>query len=187
MQLINTISGALSELNKMIPIEHDRYAHVIGVTNKVERILRSIMRDTSKEFESMCVQATLLHDIGYSPSINIENYHPIDGYVYLRDRGWASEVCRAVLEHSFAKDQLHYLQPDLTHYYKLKPCSKYEQSIIEILSYADLHTSNVGGEVSIKERYENIRYRYGETSPIYLTMESILPAVGLLIEKIEAL
>jgi hypothetical protein len=105
------------------------------------------------------VVAGYLHDVGYAhPS---SGFHPLDGARFLADRGFSVLVCHLVAHHSASPIEAQLRGISLEEY------SKYtigdpEVAVAErILTWADMTTGPDGSSVSLGERLEEARERYG--------------------------
>jgi HD superfamily phosphodiesterase len=182
-----TFLDCLELLGKNLEIGSDRYKHSLGVANKVTKIMFSTNYYTNKNFINLCIQSAILHDIGYGSNINHNNFHPVDGYLYLKEQGWDRDICLLVLHHSFSEASAEYSRQDLIQYYNENELSSIQSEALMVLSYSDILTASNGEETTILSRYENIKERYGESSNVYKFMESIYESNIEIIKKMSAI
>lgn len=134
----------------------DRWVHTIGVAQRVEELSVTV---ASAERE-MLIVAAWLHDVGYSPSLRVTGFHPLDGATYLHQQGWPHRVCALVAHHSGARFAARALGLDqaLNRY-------PYEQSSVsDALTLADQTTGPQGQRMSIDERMADMLIRHGDDS-----------------------
>lgn len=134
----------------------DRWVHTIGVAQRAEELSVTV---ESAEREVLIV-AAWLHDVGYSPALRVTGFHPLDGAMYLHQRGWPNRVCALVGHHSGARFVARALGLDqaLSRY-------PYEQSCVsDALTLADQTTGPQGQGMSIDERMAEMLIRHGDDS-----------------------
>jgi hypothetical protein len=128
------------------------------------RNLAPILGDRADLLEA----AAWLHDIGYSPAIDVTGFHPLDGARYLRDALRADEeICRLVAHHSCAilEAEQRGLATELADEFPMA-----DASLRDALTYCDITTSPDGLPVTVAGRIAEIRQRYG---PGHLVTEFI--------------
>lgn len=158
-----------------------RYKHSIEVSKLVMEIVGS-----SYEYSQHATIAALLHDIGYSEEVNFTGFHPVDGYRFLRAKGYVKDILDVVLHHSLAReDYLHNHSTKELEDYKEIILSDRAQKILEIVSYADWHTDGQGNRVSVDGRYADILDRHGHNSKVGEFMLSIRPQIDDICKKVE--
>lgn len=174
-------SKAMNLLHKTMGDKVPRYWHSLGVAKLVEELLIR-----SGKFSEDCVNAAILHDIGYADKANKVGFHPVDGYRFLKERGWSDAVCQLTLYHSLAHS-------DYMYNHKNKKLSDYVgvsisdgvKYYLDILSYADWHTDGQGNLVSVDYRYADILSRHGEESKVWSFMQSIRPEIDKICDRVE--
>src|SRR6266699_1880912 len=57
----------------------DRWLHTIGVVERAQAVGKAF----NEEERVLLIAAAYLHDIGYAPSLNRTDFHPLDGAHYL--------------------------------------------------------------------------------------------------------
>lgn len=131
-----------------------RWAHTQGVARQA-RSLAPMLGDHADLIEA----AAWLHDIGYSPAVDVTGFHPLDGARYLRDFHQTDErICRLVANHSCAI--LEAQQRNLGHVLarEFPPANR---SLQDALTYCDMTTTPDGDPVAVASRLAEIRERYG--------------------------
>jgi len=136
-----------------------RWAHVQGVADAA-RDLSPILGDNAE----LLTAAAVLHDIGYSPSLQDSGFHPLDGARYLRDVENADTMlCRLVAHHSCAiiEAEEHGLASVLAREFKPAP-----RSLADALTYCDMTTGPDGLRLTVDQRLADIRARYDSAHPV---------------------
>jgi putative nucleotidyltransferase with HDIG domain len=105
---------------------------------------------------SLLAAAGVLHDIGYAPSLVQTGQHAIDGARYLASLGISEEIVSLVAHHSCATIEarirgLSHLMGDF------RPP---HPAALDILTFADMTTGPTGKNVTVQERFQDIRCRY---------------------------
>lgn len=151
----------------------------ISLENKPERLVHSksvfdntlsILSGTpdlkkyNDSFKEHCLASALLHDIGYSDKATQFGFHPVDGYLFLKNHGWSKTICTAVLYHSWSKELADMLDNSLLTTFYASQLTEEEKLIIEIISFADMHISPSGEKCTFGSRIQNIGSRFGENS-----------------------
>ncbi len=140
-----------------------RWAHTQGVA-AAARNLAGILGEQAALIEA----AAWLHDIGYSPALDQSGFHPVDGARYLRDTAHADDlICPLVAHHSFALNEAvrRGLGDDLASEFPAPP-----GELADAITYCDMTTGPDGLRLTVDQRLDEIRDRYG---PGHLVTESI--------------
>jgi hypothetical protein len=147
---------ARSLLEELLP---RRWAHVQGVADAA-RDLSPILGDDAE----LLTAAAVLHDIGYSPSLQDSGFHPLDGARYLRDIEHADTMlCRLVAHHSCAIFEAEEYGLDSALAREFKPAPR---SLADALTYCDMTTGPDGQRLTVDQRLADIRARYGPSHPV---------------------
>lgn len=168
--------------------DENRKTHSLKVSSLVEKICDFLkLEDNLKD---SIVASAILHDIGYSKEITKTNFHPVDGYVFLKEKGYNKIVLDVVLHHTGAEELVKMTREDLLPHYN---CSELEETsllAVSIVSLADFHVNGYGVIVTPEERLEDIRVRHGSDSKIYIHAEEFLneklPKITDYIESLSA-
>jgi putative nucleotidyltransferase with HDIG domain len=148
----------IARKNLEIPLPR-RWAHSQGVAARARHLATVLGQDAE-----LVQAAAWLHDIGYSPELEMTGFHPLDGARYLRDVQHADPVlCSLVAHHSFALTEAaeRGLANVLAAGFPLPP-----DLLLAALTYCDLTTSPDGERVSITWRLADIRARYWPGHPV---------------------
>lgn len=168
---LNSIDGSIDALYDLLSDNPLRIEHTEGVVRKVYEIINSL--DLSSELYDKCIQAAYLHDIGYSNKFKFADFHAYDGFVYLKENGWVSEIYKTALFHSFSDVLAEMSRGDLTNMYTNEFLTSEENLVVDIVTFADLHTLPNGANVDFSARKLDVLERYGVKSYQYLHLERI--------------
>lgn len=105
----------------------------------------------------LLVAAAWLHDVGYTPSIAVSGFHPLDGARYLASLNACGRLCALVANHSGAYHEslLLNLAVELSEFPDEKSLAR------DGLWYADMTTSPDGLPVTFDQRFAELQSRYG--------------------------
>lgn len=164
VQEVNTVKGAEAVARHLLRNEPMRLEHTLGVVENISLMLKADKVD--EDFQSLCLQAAYLHDVGYSKDITFTHFHPCDGAYYLKKHDWRPEVVYAVMNHTFARDLMLRTRRELRiPFYQIE--SPVRGAILtEFITLADLHTLPDGDYTSVEGRIQDIANRYGVDSPL---------------------
>jgi putative nucleotidyltransferase with HDIG domain len=154
-----------------------RWAHSQGVAARA-RHLASVLGEDAELIEA----AAWLHDIGYTPELDVTGFHPLDGARYLRDVQHANPMlCSLVAHHSFASVEAagRGLADVLAAEFPLPP-----DLLLAALTYCDLTTSPDGDRVSITWRLADIRARYGPDHLVTRGLERTKPQIAAVVRTV---
>ena len=144
-------------MSKYIGISEDRLHHIIGVARKAYSIAKDMGYD-----ELFCYKMFMIgwnHDVGYEFSKK-QSEHPdisLEMVIQLTE-GW-TDACGAIEQHG------RYTENKTPEW--------------KILNMADMLIDSKGNEVTVEQRLDDIRNRYGEYSDQYLTACDICYQIGL--------
>ncbi|WP_067652941.1 HD domain-containing protein [Nocardia harenae] len=139
-----------------------RLAHVAGVAKQAARAA------TVADDPALLVAAAWLHDIGYSPTLARLGFHPIDGAVFLHDRGADERLCGLVANHSCAcvearRRRLRIDWPDEG------------TALRDALWWADMTTTPTGEVTNVRRRIAEVQERYGPDHVVALSVAEAAP------------
>jgi hypothetical protein len=129
-----------------------RWAHVSAVAAKAHDVRRA-----TREPETL-VAAAWLHDVGYSPDIADTGLHSLDGARWLLRNGWHDEIAGLVANHSCA---LYEAQERGLGDVLAQEFPRRRSATADALWFADMTTGPDGQDLSVRERLDEIRARYG--------------------------
>jgi Cof subfamily protein (haloacid dehalogenase superfamily) len=140
-------------------LRHDpqRIRHVFGVVRTAAELGHSLGHGQS--FARALTQAALWHDLGYSPSLRITGFHPLDAAIFLASRAAPYDVTAAVLFHSGAAGEA-VSHPCAARTYQALS-GKHAGLLGEALTFCDLRTLPSGETCTAAERLLEITARYG--------------------------
>jgi HD domain len=132
----------------------DRREHSLAVGRKAQGAAGSV----APALRSDLVVAAVLHDIGYGQVDT--GFHPLDGARYLAGQGFSPVVCNLVVHHSAST-----LEAEIRGFDR----SVYDEFAMDrdlgrahaVLWWADMTTGPQGQDVTVEERLDEIRARYG--------------------------
>ncbi|WP_409332899.1 HDIG domain-containing metalloprotein [Trujillonella humicola] len=158
----------------------DRWRHVQAVARRAEAAAAAVPPGD----RALVVAAAWLHDIGYAPELRRTGFHPLDGALYLRERGWPPVVVGLVAHHSGARlvagtrglaDRLAALGYD--------DCAS--GPLADALTYADQTTGPDGRAVDVDERLADAVRRHGSGSPTGRIHADRAPVVRAAVRRTE--
>ncbi|AEH10993.1 MULTISPECIES: HD domain-containing protein [Protofrankia] len=155
-----------------------RWRHSMGVARQAKRLLPILGPDGD-----LLESAAILHDVGYSPSIAIIGFHPLDGARFLRARGGVPEkVIRLVAYHSCAvlEAEERGLKPALESEF-----SEENSRLVDAMIFCDMTTTPDGAETSVGERLAEIQRRYGPDSIVTRFISRAAPELRAAVERVE--
>jgi hypothetical protein len=154
-----------------------RWAHVQGVADRA-RLPARLFNAADGE---LLVVAGMLHDIGYSPAIAHNGFHPLDGARYLRTMRADARLAALVAHHSCAylEAELRGLSAELTEWVDE------ESPLRDALWWADMTTSPDGATVAFDERIKEIQDRYGPEDLVTFFIRQAEPELRGAVERTE--
>jgi hypothetical protein len=147
-----------------------RWAHVQGVASQA-RGLAGMLGTEADLVEA----GAWLHDIGYSPEVEVTGFHPLDGARYLRDVEKADEtLCSLVAYHTGAiiEAQERGVAAELCAEFGTAP-----EHLASALTFCDITTSPDGMVVRAADRLAEIHSRYGPSHLVSRSIRRATPAI----------
>lgn len=154
---VQTLDGAKRLAKEYLADLGDRWAHVQTVGHLAEGLLD----DELVSEEVAC--AAWLHDVGYSPSVDVTGFHPLDGARLLASHGWPENVVGLVAHHTGASDEA--IERNLLSEFEALPVPTPEQ--LDEITLIDLSVAPDGSLTTPKERIREILGRYMEGDPVH--------------------
>jgi HD domain len=155
--MLPTVDEAQQLARELLADQGTRLAHVLTagrIAHAVGEHLSERGALTPAEAHLLVVAATV-HDIGYAPALVCTGFHPYDGAVHLRSRGWPARLARLVANHSSA---LVTAPPSLVP--RLRAEFPAEHGLLlDALTYSDMHSSPAGQIVASAARLSDIARR----------------------------
>jgi putative nucleotidyltransferase with HDIG domain len=155
-----------------------RWNHSLGVARRA-RQLRPVLGADSDLMEA----AAILHDVGYSPPIAIEGFHPLDGARFLRLQSEIPErVIRLVAHHSCAllEAEERGLRDALQSEFPMEG-----PALVDALIFCDMLTTPDGKETTVDQRLNEIRERYGPDSIVARFILRATPEIRAAVSRVE--
>ena len=171
-----------------IGISENRLHHILGVARKAYKIAKDMGFD--ERFCRRCFMLGWLHDVGYEFSEK-QSEHPIISMELLWPLGDAFGVIMGFSRGEDGKinSSAPYNEEWINATAAIKDHGLYtenETAEWKILNMADMQVDSQGNEVSVSQRLDNIKNRYGEHSDQYLTACDICYRIGLTAENLSA-
>jgi len=158
-----------------------RWAHSQGVCYRSGVIGTHVVEGD----EVLLAQAAILHDVGYSPSIALTGFHPLDGARHLRSLGFDEQLVGLVAHHSCARveAEIRDLGDELDEF------ADGPAGLTDALIFCDMTVSPDGQPVNIEERLAEVVERYGPDSLvgrfIHLAAPELRAATGRVAATLE--
>ena len=112
----------------------------------------------------LLIAAAWVHDIGYARTVRRTGFHPLDGALYLHDRGWPSTIVGLVAHHSGARFVAEVW--GVGQLMRTFDADEYAYGpLADALTYADQTTGPDGELMTIDDRLADMLRRHGPDSP----------------------
>lgn len=173
-----SIAWAEDQATSLLTPLGSRWLHTKGVVERARQVGEAF----NERDRSLLMEAAYLHDIGYAPSLNKTDFHPLDGATYLQSQG-QTHLASLVAYHSGAQFEarLRGLTSELC---KFQP---EHSAIADALTYCDMITGPTGLEVPFEERIADIFQRYGETHIVNRAIHQAIPFLEQAITRTQIL
>lgn len=137
----------------------ERWAHVLGVARTASEIAPELLAADA----DAVVAAAWLHDVGYSPSLAITGFHPVDGARFAKSAGMPDLVVSLIAHHSGADAEAieRGLASELTEF-DLPP-----SDVLDVVTFADMTTAPDGNQIDAEDRVSEILSRYSSDDPVH--------------------
>ncbi len=148
----------------------------------VAETARQLGNGLTAEEADVLVAAAYLHDIGYSPSLAVTGFHPLDGGRHLRMLGH-ERLATLVAHHTRARHEAHIrgLTSELAEF---DP----EHTLVSAaLAYCDLTTGPSGEDMTPEQRLVDVEARYGSDDPVTRGMRAAWPELMRDVDQVEGL
>jgi HD domain len=165
----SSIEWAEDQATSLISALGNRWLHTKGVVERARHVGK-VFNDADR---SLLIEAAYLHDIGYAPSLNKTNFHPLDGATYLQSQG-QTRLASLVAYHSGAQFEAR-LRDLANKLYKFQP---EHSAIADALTYCDMTTGPTGLHISFEERLADIFQRYDEAHIINRAFHQAIPSLA---------
>jgi hypothetical protein len=161
------VSAALGRLKP------SRRAHSETVGHRVA----AAARDYAPEHVEVARLAGRLHDCVYATDwvaevigeAQVLGFHPVDGARALAALGVEPLVCHLVAFHTAApcEAKARNLDPEIFTPFASPADSAMARRLLSLLTWADLTTSPIGEQVTVRQRLQEILHRYPADSPVH--------------------
>ncbi len=150
----------------LVALPADRRAHSIEVGRKVEGVSSRL----AEHVRADSVTAAYLHDVGYAHVRT--DFHPLDGALFLADRGFSATVCQLVAQHSGSLVEARLRGIPECDFEPFAINSEAVESALKVLTWADLTTGPTGLTVTLSERLGEVEERYGSGSVVVRALQA---------------
>lgn len=168
--LMSLTSWAVANSERLLSPLGARWSHVQGVGEQARRIAHVVpVAD-----RDLLVAAAYLHDVGYAPELAKTGFHPLDGALWIRDRGPCGRLACLVAHHSCAvyEAQVRGLREILLSEFVAEDSATYDA-----LVFCDMTTGPAGEGLSLDERISDIYERYGPDHEVSRALDLSRPAL----------
>jgi HD superfamily phosphodiesterase len=164
------VEWASDQAEMMLSPVGDRWRHVQAVV----WLATAVSKTFTESERDILVSAAYLHDLGYAPALQQTGFHQLDGATYLRSLGH-ERLARLVAHHSEAR-----FEAELRGYgWALEAYPRERSAVADALTYCDQLTGPTGERVTFKERYTDVRVRYGEKHVVSQALKCARPYLVL--------
>ena len=156
---------------------YERWQHTKAVANQAVKVAVTVPKSDQK----ILVAAAWLHDIGYTRKLKKTGFHPLDGAIYLRDKGWDARIVALVAHHSGAR-----FVPVERGFAAMMAEFPFEDSpVSDALTYADQTMGPYGQPMTVPYRINEAISRHGPDSPNALARVDRVPYLLAVAERVE--
>lgn len=135
----------------------ERWRHTQGVASRAVELAMTVSADD----RPVLIAAAWLHDIGYAPAVRETGFHPLDGGLYLRGKGWNDRLAALVAHHSGAR-----FVPVERGFESLMAEFDFENTAVsDALTYSDQTVGPNGRRMTVPYRIAEAIARHGPDSP----------------------
>ena len=171
------VNWAAEQASALLAPQKNRWKHVQGVV----KTARWVGKIFAEEDYAYLIASAYLHDIGYAPQLQQTGFHPLDGARFILSSLNDMRLASLVAYHSEAR-----FEAQLRGYATALQVFPHEQSAVaDALTYCDQVTGPTGLRVSLQERTNEIKHRYGETHIVTKAMYLSLPSIALAVARTE--
>ncbi len=152
--VVNARRLAKKLLRKKSP---ERWRHTQGVAKRAEELVPAVPQKDGP----VLIAAAWLHDIGYAPALQDTGFHPLDGGLYLRRKGWDERLVNLVVHHSGAR----FVPGERGFDSKMTQFDFEDSPVSDALTYADQTVGPHGRRMTVPYRIAEAITRHGPDSP----------------------
>lgn len=165
------VAAAASAAHDLLcPTLPQRWAHTRRVAATAAALLEGLPVDSADA--DLAVAAAWVHDIGYTPTLIVTGFHPLDGATWLDELGWPPALTGLVAHHSLA-------DLEAGHRGHAAALAAYVDApglVRDVLWVADATNGPDGRPLSVDERLADIIQRYGPEHLVSRCMGSVAQA-----------
>jgi HD domain len=172
--VVGTAAGVAAE--KLSVVLPRRWVHVQAVAAKADNIARAVSDP------EVLIASAWLHDIGYAPDIADTGLHSLDGARWLVRNGWDRRIAGLVAYHSCALYEA--AERGLAHVLAGEFPQEFSPTV-DALWFSDMTTGPDGQDLSVRERLQEIRARYGPNDVVTRFWRHAEPALLDAVERTE--
>lgn len=149
----SALANSYSDLLQALDTE--RRTHSLAVGRKAEAVASRVPAALRADLAA----AAVLHDIGYAHPET--GFHALDGARFLSSVGFSARVCHLVVHHSASTWEAEERGLDLALYAGFSVGAVDMGPAHAVLWWADMTTGPGGDDVTVEDRLDEIRTRYG--------------------------
>jgi hypothetical protein len=174
---VDVVAWASNEAQRALRSSSPRWAHTQAVAARASEIGGIVATGDRPTL----VAAAYLHDIGYGAQLATTGFHPLDGALWLRAQG-LGRLAALVAHHSGARFEA------VARGYEecLAEFSEERSAVADALTYCDLTTGPNGERISVASRLDEIKVRYGPTSPVAQAINAAADTLRAAVTRTEA-
>ena len=161
-------------LRKVLP---ERWAHSQGVASRAAEVAVTVPGVD----RPVLIAAAWLHDIGYAPALHETGFHPLDGALYLRSKGWDDRLIALVAHHSGAR----FVPVERGFEVMMAQFDFEEGPVSDALTYADQTVGPHGRRMTVTYRIAEAITRHGPDSPNARARVDRVPYLLAVAERVE--
>jgi HD superfamily phosphodiesterase len=174
---MDVVAWASNEAQHALRSASERWAHTQAVAERAGEIGGIV----AIEDRPMLLAAAYLHDIAYGDELVSTGFHPLDGALWLRAQG-LERLARLVAHHSGARFEA----AARGYAERLAEFSEERSAVADALTYCDLTTGPTGERISVASRLDDIKLRYGPTSPVTRAINAATDTLAAAVARTEA-
>jgi hypothetical protein len=170
---------AQSYATQLLGRDERRLAHTRAVALRAKELGEMLIEDPVER--DVLVASAWLHDIGYAPSLAITGAHHLDGAVHLAQMDKA-RLANLVAHHGSGQVEvtLRGHGDDLVRFVR-------EESLVDdLLTYCDLTCGPAGANLTLAQRLDEIRSRYGDDHIVVRGLVMSRGRIDASFERVEA-
>jgi putative nucleotidyltransferase with HDIG domain len=173
---MDLVAWAADESARRLERVGTRRSHCSAVARRAAAIAPAV----APADQSLLVAAAYLHDVGHAAELTTTGFHPLDGALWLRERG-LERLASLVAHHTAAIFEARERGLDEA----LRVFANENSAVSDALAYCDLTTGPAGEPVSVAQRLAEIEARYGEESVVVRALEQASVSLSGMIERTE--